>query len=106
MVDRRFWVADGRRAEFEAVFGLGGSWTSLLREADGYLRTQVWCESAALRKYRVRDFWSWHRRFQELRERFSEELVRFERDVVAPLIEKQEFVGGYYEAGDANFEIT
>jgi len=46
----------------------------------------------------VRDFWSGHRRFEIFRERFSEDFVQFDRQIVDELIERQEFVGAYYEA--------
>jgi len=46
----------------------------------------------------VRDFWSWHREFEVFRERYSEDFARFDREIVDELVEKQEFVGAYYEA--------
>jgi hypothetical protein len=46
----------------------------------------------------VRDFWKRHRGFEVFRERFSEGFARFDRQIVDELIEKQEFVGAYYEA--------
>jgi hypothetical protein len=49
-------------------------------------------------RYRVRDFWSWHRGFEIFRERFSEDFVEFDGQVVDELVEKQELVGAYYEA--------
>ncbi len=49
-------------------------------------------------RYRVRGFWSWHREFEIFRERFSEDFARFDREIVGELVEKQEFVGAYYEA--------
>jgi hypothetical protein len=58
----------------------------------------VKCEFASDGRYRVRDFWSWHRGFEIFRERFSEDLGRFERWITEELVEKQEFVGAYYEA--------
>jgi len=48
----------------------------------------------------VRDFWIWHRGFEIFRERFSEDFAQFDRHVVEELIEKQEFVGAYYEADE------
>ena len=51
-------------------------------------------------RYRVRDFWIWHRGFEIFRERFSEDFAQFDRQVVEELIEKQEFVGAYYEADE------
>jgi hypothetical protein len=99
-------VADGRRAEFARVFGLDGIWPGFLRQGPGYLVTEVRCESEAEERYRVRDFWSWHRDYETFRERYSEGLVEFERQIVDGLIEKQEFVGGYYETDEPDFGIT
>jgi hypothetical protein len=69
-----------------------------LRRAEGYIATEVKCESASEGRYRVKDFWSWHRSFEIFRERFSEDFAEFDRQIVEELIEKQEFVGAYYEA--------
>jgi hypothetical protein len=44
------------------------------------------------------DFWSGHRGFEIFRERFSEGFSEFDRLIVGELVEKQEFVGAYYEA--------
>jgi len=71
-----------------------------LRKAQGYRTTEVDCGSVNEGRYRVRDFWSGHRAFEIFRERFSEDLAEFDRDVIGELIEKQEFVGAYYESDD------
>jgi hypothetical protein len=98
VIDRRFWVADGRRADFEAAFGAGGRWSQLLCEAEGYLLSVVWCESLQLSQYRVRDFWSWHRNFERFRARYQAELERFEKWLRSDgLIEREQFLGAYYE---------
>jgi hypothetical protein len=69
-----------------------------LRQAQGYIATDVKFESSSDGRYRVRDFWSGHRGFEIFRERFSEDFAQFDRQIVDELIEKQEFVGAYYEA--------
>ena len=56
------------------------------------------CESPGDGLYRVRDFWIWHRGFEVFRERFADGFVEFDRQIVDDLVEKQEFVGAYYEA--------
>ena len=68
--------------------------------------TEVELESPSTGQYRVRDFWngrrdlwSGHRGFEIFRERFSEGMAEFNRQVVAELVEKREFLGTYYEAG-------
>jgi len=105
VVDRRFWVADGRRAEFEAAFSVGGRWASLLFGADGYLFTEVWCEVPEARQYRVKDSWAWHRNFERFRDRVQAEFEEFERWLRSKgLIEKEQFLGAYYEKLDDGSE--
>jgi hypothetical protein len=100
-VDRRFWVADGRRAEFEAAFSAGGSWARLLFAAEGYLFTEIWCEVPETRQYRVKDSWAWHRNFERFRDRFQAEFERFEQWLRSEgLTEKEQFLGAYYEKLD------
>ena len=105
MVDRRFWIADGRRVEFKAVFAVGGYWSKLLGRADGYLQTECWCESPESGQYRVRDFWNWHRNFEIFRARFHEEFERFEEWVRSErLMEREQFLGAYYEKFEGGSE--
>jgi hypothetical protein len=42
--------------------------------------------------------WIGHRGFEIFREGFSEDFTEFDRQIVEKLLEKQEFVGAYYEA--------
>jgi len=105
VVDRRFWVADGRRAEFEAAFSVGGPWARLLFGAEGYLFTEVWCEAPEARQYRVKDSWAWHRNFERFRDRVQAEFEEFERWLRSKgLIEKEQFLGAYYERLDDGSE--
>jgi hypothetical protein len=46
----------------------------------------------------VRDFWSGHREFEVFRERFADFSGRLDRLIAEELVERQEFVGAYYEA--------
>jgi hypothetical protein len=80
------------------VFSPDGIWARFLRRAEGFVATEVEGEPPDARQYRVRDFWSGHRGFEVYRERFSEGFAEFDRQIVDELIEKQEFVGAYYEA--------
>jgi len=70
-----------------------------LRQAQGYIATEVKLEGDE--RYRVRDFWNGHRRFEVFRERFSEDFAQFDRQIVHELVEREEFVGAYYEADGA-----
>ena len=72
-----------------------------MRQAQGYIATDVKVESESDGRYRVRDFWTWHREFEGFRERHSEDFERFDGEIVEDVVEKQEFVGAYYEADGA-----
>ena len=78
-----------------------------MSRGEGYVLTDVKCESLSAEDdgcYRVRDFWSGHRGFEVFRERYSEDFAEFDRRIVDELVEKQEFVGAYFEAdGEAGF---
>jgi len=67
-----------------------------LRQAPDYIATEVKLEGDG--RYRVRDFWNGHRGFEVFRERYSKDFAGFDRQIVDELVEKQEFVGAYYEA--------
>lgn len=68
-----------------------------MRQAQGYIVTEIQCESVEDGCFRVKDFWSWHRAFEVFREGFAEGFVEFDRQIVDELVEKQSFVGAYYE---------
>ena len=92
---------EGRQSDFEGIFGVAGVWKRLLSQSDGYLITEVWCESSESRQYRVKDFWNWHRSFENFRARFQREFERFESWIIVEgLIEKEQFLGAYYERND------
>jgi hypothetical protein len=80
------------------VFGPNGIWSRFLRQAEGYIATEVKCESVSDGCYRVRDFWNGHRGFEIFRERFADFFGRLDRMIAKELVERQEFVGAYYEA--------
>jgi hypothetical protein len=80
------------------VFGSDGIWARFLRQAESFIATDLKCEAVVDGRYRVRDFWRGHRGFEVFRERFSEGFAEFDRQIVDELVEKQEFVGAYYEA--------
>ena len=85
------------------MFGSDGIWPRFLSRGEGYVLTDVKCESLSAEddgRYRVRDFWSGHRGFEIFRERYSEDFAEFDRRIVDELVEKQEFVGAYFEADE------
>jgi hypothetical protein len=82
------------------VFRVDGVWARFLRQAEGYIATEAMSEGPEGERYRVRDFWQGHRGFEVFRERFSEDFAQFDRRIVDELVEKQEFVGAYYEANE------
>ena len=80
------------------MFGPGGIWARFLARSAGYIVTDMKGESLDDGQYRVRDFWHGHRGFEGFREHYSEDFAQFDRQIVDGLIERQEFVGAYYEA--------
>jgi hypothetical protein len=82
----------------------------LLRGAEGYLFTEVWCEVSEARQdrvtqYRVKDSWIWHRAFEPFRDRMQVEFEKFEAWIRSEgLIEKEQFLGAYYEKFDDGSE--
>jgi hypothetical protein len=70
---------------------------------EGYVDTELRCESPAEGRYRVLDFWNSHRQFEVFRERFAAEYERFNQLVSAEgLVDRQEVVGTYYESSDGD----
>ena len=90
--------------DLEVVFGRTGIWSELLRRAEGYVGTEIWCESSTERRYRVRDFWWSHREFEVFRARFAVEIERFHALLMSEgIVNKFEVVGTYYdERGDGD----
>jgi hypothetical protein len=84
------------------VFAKAGFWIELLRRAEGYAGTEIWCESSTERRYRVRDFWWSHREFEAFRSMFAAEVERFHSLLESEgIVSKFEVVGTYYdERGD------
>ena len=79
----------------------------MLYRAEGYQSTEVGCESPESRQYRVRDFWDWHRHFENFRGRFHSEYEQFEDWIVSEgLIEKEQFLGAYYEEPNDGDELV
>ena len=76
-----------------------------MRQVPGYIAREVECESRGERRYRVRDFWCWHRYFERFRERLAAEYEKFARLLVFEgLVEREQASRAYYEreAGDGD----
>ena len=88
----------------EVVFGKTGIWSELLRRAEGYAGTEIWCESSKERQYRVLDAWWSHHEFEVFRTRFAVEVERFHSVLLSDgIVSKFEVVGTYYdERGDGD----
>jgi hypothetical protein len=73
--------------------------------AEGYLFTEVWCEVSEAGRYRVKDSWTWHRDFERFRDRMQAEFEKFEAWIRSEgLIEREQFLGAYYEKFDDGSE--
>ena len=74
----------------------------MLSSAEGYIATEWKYELPFDGWYRVKNFWRGHREFEMFREHRAQELARFDQWAAEELVEKQEFVGAYYEADGDN----
>jgi len=102
-VDREFRVREGREPEFERVFGPDGLWRKFLVGTEGYFRSEVRCEFAVERTYRVLDIWTSHVEFEQFRRRWAAEYERFRLSISADeLIERELLLGMYYEAEEGD----
>jgi hypothetical protein len=76
-----------------------------LAKASGYLLTEISGEDQQAGQYRVKDYWVWHRDFELFRTRRQAEFARFEQWLYSErLIEKEQFLGAYYEKFDKGDE--
>ena len=98
-----FWVDKEHGGRFKEVFGPDGSWELLLTKDKGYLGLDLWCESEAEGRYRLKDFWSSHWHFESFRRRSAAELEEFSRMLKEErLIKREMFAGSYYESDDSD----
>ncbi len=82
--------------DFEETFGPEGFWVTLLNRSDGYLKTEVECETDS--RFRVKDYWSSHVEFEAFRQWFAGEVERFSRLMLAEgVVESETLLGAFYE---------
>jgi len=71
----------------------------LLTCSEGYVGTEISCESLVERRYRVLDFWTSHAAFETFRNRFAACCQRLNELILGEsLIKRQWLVGTYYIA--------
>ena len=89
-------MTERKASEFEEAFGPEGIWVVLLSRSTGFLETEVRCEEGS--RYRVTDYWSSHLEFEAFRQRFSADVERFSRLILAEgLVESEALLGAFYE---------
>ncbi len=98
-------VGEGREADTEEVFGTSGIWIELLRRSNGYIRTELKCESQPERLYKLSDFWMSHVEFEAFREKFAGDYEQLKKLLIAEgLLGKQVWLGSFYTYGDPGDE--
>ena len=88
-------VGLGCERDFALVFASDGLWCGLLRQAPGFLVTELqWMGD---RRFRVRDYWSSHREFEAFRAWRQHEVEHF-HDWLAgrELVEHETVLGSFY----------
>ena len=97
MIARGFKVVAGRESEFEKIYGPEGSWQQVLRNAEGFLRTELQYESVVERRYSGFDHWRSHKDFEVFREQQQSRLDEFQQHVAEQgLIENEVLLGAFY----------
>jgi hypothetical protein len=92
-------AAEDREADVERVYGSSGIWSELLSRADGYLGSELICESKVQRRYLAFDYWTSHFEFEAFRVKHQVALERFtELLVFEGLLQREVFLGSYYES--------
>jgi hypothetical protein len=101
-VSRQLIAAPGREADVEKIYGSSGLWSELLSRAEGYLGSELVCESRARGEYVAFDYWMSHLEFEAFRSEYRAECERFAQLVAFEgLLEQEVFLGSYYE-GDSD----
>ena len=100
MVSRALLAATGREVDVEKLYSSSGIWNELLSRAEGYLGSELVCESRARRQYLAFDYWASHVEFENFRANHQAECERFAQLIALEgLLEKEVLLGSYYETG-------
>lgn len=67
-----------RREEFIDLYGPGGRWVALFRQASGYLDTQLLQDRDEADRFITIDRWESREAFTKFRDRFADEFARLD----------------------------
>jgi len=98
-VVREFRVVEGREQDFEEVFRKEGIWEEFLRRSPGYLKSELYRDSDERSRYEIFDYWRSHEGFEGCRQERQQEIERFRLLFLDGLIERETFLGSFYEDG-------
>jgi heme-degrading monooxygenase HmoA len=98
-VVRGFVVVEGREQDFEEVFRPDGMWQEFLQRSPGYLKSELYRDSGEIGRYEVFDYWRSHEDFECCRRERQQEIERFNLLFLESLVQRQAFLGGFYEDG-------
>lgn len=96
---REFRVVERREQDFEEVFRRESIWEELLRRSLGFLKSELYRDSDERSRYEVFDYWRSHEDFEDCRQERQQEIERFRSLFLDGLIERETFLGGFYEDG-------
>jgi hypothetical protein len=97
VIVREFWVIAGRENDFERAFRPCEVWVEFLRQSEQYLGTELRLESQEQMRYWIFDYWKSHWGFEDFRSTHQREYEQFNRTVLAELVQREAFVGSFYE---------
>jgi hypothetical protein len=102
-VVREFVVKLGCERDFAIIFGSDGMWCGLLRRyAAGFLVTELqWIGG---RRFRVKDYWSSHLKFEAFREWRQHEVEQFRDWLTRKEVVEHETVLGSFYVDDSDWD--
>lgn len=89
-----FIVREGKRAEFEQVYGPEGDWVRFFRRAQAFLGTELLQDEDAPGRYISIDRWTSAEAFREFRQANTEEYNALDLRCTG-LTEHESFLGGF-----------
>lgn len=89
-----FHVKPGSEGQFEQVYGPNGNWVRLFRQAEGYVRTELFRDEKDRGRYLTLDYWGSRAAYERFREQRAEDYGRLDVDC-ACLTEREVRIGSY-----------